>query len=286
MDEYKNINKKANLPEENRKNIETAQLINPFFEGNHLNVFLYRKAEKLASALYMVTNLIPEKEILRKLLRDKSINIFSEIMHLQKMSLTQHKMSRTDDSIESRHNSLNSILSCIAEIISYLEILHSSGYISEMNFTILKREYIEFGELIKNRKDDIAGGGMRLEKDFFDVPDLYKTYTLRHSSSKMKSIKDINRQTKDTAKNIKDTRQMQNTQNTKVHLKTAKVRHNSRRNIILELLQNKPFITIKDAENAIKECSAKTLQRELLSLVNEGILKKEGERRWSTYSLV
>lgn len=70
-----------------------------------------------------------------------------------------------------------------------------------------------------------------------------------------------------------------------MYSKTADIRHNNRRNTILELLQDKSFVTVKDVIDAIEGCSSKTLQRELLSLVNEGILIKKGERRWSTYSL-
>jgi hypothetical protein len=280
MNSDNNANKKSNLLSE--KSVENTKL-SSFFEGNHLYIFLYKKAEKLSSALYMVTNFIPENETLRGLLRDKSINTFSEIAHLQKLSLTQHKTLKTNDSIENRYNSLQAILSGITEIISFLEILNSSGFISEMNFIILKREYIELGTLIKNRKDDIASGGTLLEKDFFDVPDLYKTHALRQGVTKTKTIKDTIHQIKDITKDMKET------QKAKVPIrvvKTANVRHSDRRNIILELLQDKSFITIKDTIDAIKGCSTKTLQRELLSLVSEGILKKKGERRWSVYSLV
>jgi hypothetical protein len=42
---------------------------------------------------------------------------------------------------------------------------------------------------------------------------------------------------------------------------------------------------MKDFVKVIPECSEKTIQRELLDLVGKGVLKKEGERRWSTYSL-
>jgi hypothetical protein len=43
---------------------------------------------------------------------------------------------------------------------------------------------------------------------------------------------------------------------------------------------------VKDVSAVVKDCSEKTLQRELLALVAQGVLKKEGERRWSSYVLV
>lgn len=296
-----NVNKKKDISETEKglKNIES----NDFFDGNHLYVYLYKKAEKLASALYMVTNFISETEILRNLLREKSINVFSGIMQLQKMSLMNRKPS---ESINGEFTSLDFILSNITEIVSFLGIANVSGYVSEMNFSILKREYIKLGNLIKNRKEDIVSGNVRLPEDFFDVPDLYEMHALKRGllkdnkfikdtkdivkdnkiiPSAIKSIGQKDHKTKTLKDNtIKDTFNIKEKQSN-IHTKTAYLKHNNRRNIILELLQNRPFITVTEVTNVIDGCSSKTLQRELLSLVNEGILIKKGKRRWSAYSL-
>lgn len=58
-----------------------------------------------------------------------------------------------------------------------------------------------------------------------------------------------------------------------------------RRAVILTVLQKKDRITIKDITTVIRDVSDKTIQRELLGLVAQGVLVKEGERRWSTYRL-
>jgi predicted HTH transcriptional regulator len=65
--------------------------------------------------------------------------------------------------------------------------------------------------------------------------------------------------------------------------KTEKKGH--RREAILAVIRKKGEVTIKDVSLTMQEVSEKTIQRELLSLIEEGILKKEGERRWSRYSL-
>lgn len=279
------------MPEKALKNNN----INNLLEGSHLYLFLYKKAEKLASALYIVTNLIPENEILRSLLREKSINIFSDIMQFQKMSFTKERLI---NNLKDKPISSDTMLSNIVEIISLLEIANVSGYISEMNFSILSREYIDLGALIKTRKEDIVSGGIRLSKNFFDVRNLYETHTLKQTALNNKNIKD-NKKTENITKINKKDIYKTNLQNKnfikditikkkKENIKYPKnmdIRHSSRRSIILELLQNKSFIRVKDAIDAVQGCSSKTLQRELLSLVDEGILKKEGERRWSIYKL-
>ena len=59
-----------------------------------------------------------------------------------------------------------------------------------------------------------------------------------------------------------------------------------RRATILGLLQKKDRVNVKDVAAVIKDCSEKTIQRELAALVAQGVLKREGERRWSQYLLV
>lgn len=58
-----------------------------------------------------------------------------------------------------------------------------------------------------------------------------------------------------------------------------------RQNIIINEIKNKGQLTIRDLVGKIEGCSEKTVQRELLALVDSGVLKKEGERRWSKYSV-
>jgi DNA-binding transcriptional ArsR family regulator len=59
----------------------------------------------------------------------------------------------------------------------------------------------------------------------------------------------------------------------------------NRRAQILGILQEKDEVTVKDIAAVITDCSEKTLQRELVALTQQGVLKKYGERRWSRYTL-
>ncbi len=63
------------------------------------------------------------------------------------------------------------------------------------------------------------------------------------------------------------------------------VKKNSRQSIIINILKRKKEIMIKDVTPLINGCSEKTIQRELSSMVEKGLLKKTGEKRWSRYSL-
>ena len=76
-----------------------------------------------------------------------------------------------------------------------------------------------------------------------------------------------------------------NTVSARAHERTQAIQKD-RRAVILGLLQKKDKINVKDVAQVIRDCSEKTIQRELAALVAQGVLKREGERRWSTYSLI
>ncbi len=60
---------------------------------------------------------------------------------------------------------------------------------------------------------------------------------------------------------------------------------NHRAATILDVLKRQKTASIKALAAVITDCSEKTIQRELGSLIEQGLVRKSGERRWSVYSL-
>lgn len=58
-----------------------------------------------------------------------------------------------------------------------------------------------------------------------------------------------------------------------------------RRDRIKTILEAKGEATIKDISEIITDCSEKTIQRELNAMIEDNIVKRQGERRWSKYSI-
>ncbi len=52
---------------------------------------------------------------------------------------------------------------------------------------------------------------------------------------------------------------------------------------ILECVKKSNGLSIKDISAVVHECGEKTIQRELAVLLQKGLIKKTGERRWSIY---
>ncbi len=60
---------------------------------------------------------------------------------------------------------------------------------------------------------------------------------------------------------------------------------NDRRERIKTILEAKKEATIKDISEIITDVSEKTIQRELNAMIDENVVKRQGERRWSKYSI-
>lgn len=138
------------------------------------------------------------------------------------------------------------------DIIVFLQLGSSTGLISKSNTDIIIREIESIlTHIDQDGKDMASKAGFVLSEEFFKQLETGD----KGQIEKLKGVE-----------NIKDKKE-------------------SRQERILSLLRSRPNLTIKDFANVINDCSEKTIQRELIDLVEKGIIKREGERRWSKYSL-
>lgn len=142
-----------------------------------------------------------------------------------------------------------------AELAALVATAESASLVSQMNAALIVDEYARLAEFVKERYAFIN----------LQVADLGVLQTIGHQ---------------ETGKGQKDT-DLYKTQNKDIVKVTSET--STRKSDILALFTNREWISIKDAVLAIPGVSEKTLQRDLLALVAQGVLVKEGERRWSIY---
>lgn len=238
-----------------------------YFSQDQSFVFVYKKTEKLATALYMVTNLFGDTEPMKWTLRTKVSNLLSFIIGFK-------------DVLESREYEFsNEVKTKVLEVVSLLEVASRSGLVSPMNFSILKTEFMNLVNALGTlRKETGERTQFALPKTFFDVPRTHTTHT-GHVTASTHTDTGHDHGYKGHP-SIKDSLSLNNSEHADVFKKT------NRQSIIINLLKKKKDLTIKDIALVIRDCSEKTIQRELISLIEAGVLKKTGERRWSRYSLV
>ncbi|MBX4195716.1 hypothetical protein KW796_02040 [Candidatus Parcubacteria bacterium] len=208
-----------------------------------------KRTEKLVSAIYLLTSFFDEKEPMKWRLRE----------------------------LGGRMISLRDNRNTVLEIVSLLTVAKNAGLISDTNHEIIHREFSQLvtgnptlSDFLKADEREIykaisAEKPEKLEQKEPQKPSFYISSSVRETGIiKDKTPRDHREAPKDGV---------------------VAVKKNSRQNVILSVLRKKKEIMIKDVSPLIEGVSEKTIQRELLAMVSSGILKKEGEKRWSRYSL-
>ena len=284
MDEKNNKNQEMeNQTSYNKLNLKTVSI----FQNDTQIIFIFKKTERLASAIYLLTSFLSDNEPLKLKMRD-TVN-----------RLLSHSINLSSQGHRHRADSMNNFTAASFEIISLLEVAKISGIFSPMNCEIIKFEIEKMVELVEFKERGLNAKFL-LSKNFFDTSGSYSDVRDKWGQTNNSSAVRDNKRTidqnldKETVfKNgsnkghlsIKDTSGDEN--NNASFSKGHTVRDkNTRYEVIINLLKKTKEISIKDVSSIVSDCSEKTIQRELLSLVGKGVLKKEGERRWSKYSLV
>jgi hypothetical protein len=270
-------------PQSNDKQIETASPekrinANVFFGHNHHFAFVYKKTEKLVTAVYMITNFIKDNEPLKWKIREASLALMEVNVDFNTVSLSE------------RRELLKEFRALALEVVSYSSIAHHSGLISEMNFHILSREFNNLASIIEKDENKQANEQtVILDPGFFDTPESQTSQTpmtpMAHSQTV--SYKGHSSRTVVPVEVSKSVHKAEYLPVKEIQDKAVRnpESKDSRQSLIIKLLSKKSGLNIKDFAESIKGCSEKTIQRELLAMVASGSIKKEGERRWSTYSL-
>ncbi len=278
MQDEKDINKQNALTE---NALHKPRMV--VFKNDAFTNFMHKKTERITTALYLITNLLTREEPLKWRLREKGVELMTHVLRFG-----------TGNGESDGHSDVT-IPPLIIELISLLEVSYVSGAISEMNFVVLKREYehvIDLFEKAKMRRKETGREGYMIPKSFFDLP---------HESSLVELL-DQEEKMQDASKQTPTVLPMSNTEESThqgrnvlqgspmvTSMKYQRLRNprsKSRREAIVSVLRQEGKVSIKDITKVVRGCSAKTVQRELLSLVKDGIVMKEGERRWSTYALL
>ncbi len=230
-----------------------------FFNHNAYFVFLYKKTKSLSTALYMITDHFPNEEPLKWNIRRKSLE------------LLEATTSLPSSTTASRKEIINHLFQSSLDLLSSLDLSALSGIISEMNHQILRKEFENLLSLMEGREESLkTPTHFVLDEEMFktEPPSANWNLNLNHTSTPSPQrqspvVKDSN--------TLKD--------------KNKPSINTNRKAIILEMLKKKTDLSIKEISLAFPDCSEKTIQRELSTLVDSGRLKKAGERRWSKYSL-
>ena len=243
----------------------TFRMESALVSRNPVYMFACTKAERLVAAVHLMTRHIGEQEVLRTSLRSESVSLL-RLLHV-------HDERVSEDALSERIELMKSLL----------DAAYHTGLISEINYNVVYKEYTALDTFLREKRGVFGSTEAVVGDTFFDVP-------MSHSLEAPKP-KQERREVEKQAPTIKDTdaskgQSSPRRPSTKKISKRVVERKNGRRGTIIELMKRKKRVSVRDVADVITGVSEKTIQRELLALVAEGLATKEGERRWSTYSLV
>lgn len=250
---------------------DTNREVDPFMGSTSMSS-LYRRAERLALATHVVSNLVPYREEIRNTIRRESRQLLSRTLELYTGTNASPQQAAQDVLVSVRH------------ILSLIDILHVTGHVSRMNTEVLKHAYRDFALAIERIHDAPTAEAIVVKDEFFET---------LPTQSKGQPIKDISKghtegSITDTLKDTESIKDIKDTERKTVH-RTQSIRDKrrlaSRRMQILDVVTKRGPVPMATIAKEIPDCSQKTLQRELLSLVADNVIAKEGEKRWTMYSI-
>lgn len=285
---------------------KTTKALQSYTLNKALFYYFLKKTERLTRAIYLVTNFFPEQEPLRWKLRESNLDLL-EYLQTSVGATSEVDMSFIKRSLEMA--------------VASLGVAQTAGLISEMNYAVLRSEYEALiRELEREMESDGSHSPLLFPGDFFDVERrldkgssskrfLYSsafedagTYEKTHREELLDAL---NREVagkekagtalpsaekgavdKGQSENIKDIKDSKRTEVSRTPSPARTQDSTDRRDVILQLVKDKKEITVKDAAREIQDVSEKTLQREIVALVEEGVLERVGSRRWSRYRFV
>ncbi|MEZ4102954.1 MAG: hypothetical protein R3B55_00010 [Candidatus Paceibacterota bacterium] len=279
---------------EKNSNLTDKKDINLSVKPSHEAVFMNmsKKTEKISTALYMVTDLIDSSDPIKQRIRQCSIDLISETRAMS------HAFSGDVYFMIARS------ISKSWEIVSLLEVSSSVGFISDMNARILKSVLIELISSLRDKQkresfskiEDLKIGEsfadqISLSKSLFDVKkeDLFEDKILEPRKINIKdtemSLKNSRSTERAKTDNLEEKKEAPKKISSEKPESTNKPKPSERRSKILDIVKEKGEVVVGDILSSFPGISSKTIQRELTSLVEEDVLKRMGEKRWSKYSL-
>ena len=258
-----------------------------FFKDNNLE-FIFKKTEKVCMAVYLVTNFFVPEEPLKWSLRKSANDVLNSVL------------SYNSSSLSLREKSLMDLHSGILSLVSYFDLAFNSGFVSPMNYEVMAREINLLIKQIEDFNLNSFSASKRLFSDnYFEIEDNKKDETniLKDNIPEDNNIKDNHEETNNYLKrqNIETKHEFKgqivdgnnNPQVPNKRLESPKLKsvNLKRQDKIISEIRKHESVSIKDILRVLPNYSSKTLQRELIRMVEEGILEKTGERRWSRYSL-
>lgn len=217
--------------------------------------YIHDRAQKITEALYRVTEFFPREEPLKWLLRKRALSIFNTTIKIN------------GSSPHERIHFIDEASVAIPKMIKVLELASVGSFISQANFEVLKREYGTLCDFISSKREE-----------FLPEPMLLNTSSIGHKSIGH-DMSDRQEQ-EITAEQPEEKNKKDNNNNN-----TNGEGNLERKHKIVDFIGKRGWVSVGEVADEVfnGSISSKTVQRDLTALTKQGVVQKEGNKRWRRY---
>ncbi len=242
---------------DNKSNFHETAIKSSLFKGRGDWYFCFLKSERIAHVLTVLAESVPE----------------SGRGELLQLSRTAGILPKTVAHFAAGSVAAPAVLAALFALLSALRLAQTSGAIGKENAQILLQEC----EALIEKFSASVRLSPFASADDFAVP---------HVEQPPLRLSIVGQEAAQAIKDNKGHSNIKTAEGQKAPATFSKG-HSDRAGRILDFVLKNKGVSIKDirqlTDPALKNCSEKTIQRELSVLVNKGLIQKAGERRWSVY---
>lgn len=245
------------MPSQDKSIVPFEKIQTSPFQKNTEADNILKRVERIASAVYLVTNHLSLSDTLVQRVRFITDEMIASVLDMKDGLFGNGEHARMSMTGRVRH------------LIALMQLLQVGGFVSQKNVMVLIEALDALGEKIAQGR---PVHGVQIEREEMVVADREMVQISRSS----KTV-----QEKNTSSYVfeKDT-------HTPPKVVVVSETKKKRTQTIMDTLSKDTLLGIKDICNRFPEYSEKMVQRELAQLVEEGIARKVGEKRWSRYGLL
>lgn len=226
-----------------------------FKDRQSLSLFVSR-GHKIASALYLITELFDDREPLKWTLRSRVLEFVLNIS-----------------------GAFDEVQSDLEQLVFLIETATRVRLVSEMNRDIMTSEIRSFISAFEAEYKGKTNADTRAVTDVLEERTPRETLLISRGSSHTSGLGRHILIKGHSRGHIKDTQKDTLKINAQKQISNGK----ERKEKVINIIREKGEATIKDIASVIPDCSEKTIQRDLADMVLSDTVKKKGERRWTIY---
>src|SRR3989344_5224357 len=209
-----------------------------------------QRALKITEALYRTTDVMFDGEPLKWSLRETGVDILNIVSNLNSGSQLRD---------------IEKLNGLIKNLFLKLELASSGTFISKVNFEVLQREYSMLGDYAMKQEQPIL-----LEYRTKEITDTVSDKDILDKAEMSEKVEEVEPKTEEPS--VPEEKKIEPDPNRKA--------------VIISVLESNGHSSISDIARLFNgTIGEKTVQRELNALVEVGVIKKEGEKRWRRYFL-